>query len=334
MQLLNSLTDKAISGIAATVDEVMALNETYDTDTLCDAADRIRRARCGDTIDTCSIVNARSGRCTEDCKWCAQSRHHNTGVAEYEYIPDNELAEHLRVNTDRGVARFSLVTSGRKVSPADIRRFCETFRRISRESPIALCASMGLLGKTELQQLWDAGVRRYHCNLETSASNFHNLCTTHTRADKLATIRAAREVGMEICSGGIIGMGETMRQRLEMAAEAIEAGATSIPVNILIPIKGTPLQDTPPIPEDEVVRTVALMRFVAPDAAIRFAGGRKRLSPEANRRILRGGINGALVGDMLTTVGNNIDQDHTMFKAAGFKLPQYEKNDPTVNNVK
>lgn len=324
MELLKTLTDKAMNGIAATVDEAMALNEIYDTDRLCDAADSIRRTRCGDTIDTCSIVNARSGRCTEDCKWCAQSRHHHTGVAEYEYIPEAELTEHLRANTARGVARFSLVTSGRKVSPADIRRFCGMFRRISRESPISLCASMGLLGKAELQQLWDAGVRRYHCNLETSASNFHNLCTTHTHADKIATIRAAREVGMEVCSGGIIGMGETMRQRLEMAAEAVEAGAASIPVNILNPIKGTPLQDTPLISEDEVVRTVALMRFVAPDATLRFAGGRNRLSPRANRRILRGGMNGALVGDMLTTVGNNIDQDHMMFRETGFTLPTYE----------
>ena len=188
MQLLNTLTQRALQGIAATVDEAIALNGLCTTDMLCEAADRIRRTRCGDTIDTCSIVNARSGRCTEDCKWCAQSRHHSTGVTEYDYIPEAQLMEHLRANTARGVARFSLVTSGRKVSPADTSRFCDLFRKARKESPIALCASMGLLGKAELRQLWDAGVRRYHCNLETSASNFHNLCTTHTHADKIATI--------------------------------------------------------------------------------------------------------------------------------------------------
>lgn len=329
MDLLQTITDKALRGIPATVDEAIALNDRYTTDQLCDAADRIRRTLTGDTIDTCSIVNARSGRCTEDCKWCAQSRHHPTGVTEYEYIPDDQLMRHLRANTARGVARFSLVTSGRKVSPADIRRFCDIFRRLRDQSPIALCASMGLLGKDELQQLWDAGVRRYHCNLETSASNFHNLCATHTHADKIATIRAARAIGMEVCSGGIIGMGETIRQRLEMVAEARDAGAVSIPVNILNPIKGTPLQNIPLIPEEEVVRTIALMRFIAPGATIRFAGGRKRLSLAANMRLLRGGVNGALVGDMLTTVGNNIDQDHQMFRDAGFQLPAY----PTAHNV-
>lgn len=321
MQLLNTITARALQGIPATVDEAIALNDRYTTDQLCDAADTVRQRRAGNNIDTCSIVNARSGRCTEDCKWCAQSRHHSTGVTEYDYIPLDELMAHLEANTRKGVGRFSLVTSGRKVSPADLRRFCDMIRACRRASSIGLCASMGLLDKDALTQLREAGVTRYHCNLETSASNFHNLCTTHTHADKIATIRAARAAGLEVCSGGIIGMGETMRQRLEMVQEARDAGAVSIPVNILNPIKGTPLQDTPPLSDDEIARTVALMRFVAPDAALRFAGGRARLSPRANRRILRGGMNGALVGDMLTTVGNNIDRDYELFRQTGYDTP-------------
>jgi biotin synthase len=325
MNLLETVTQRALQGIPATIDQAMELNDTCATDELCDAADRVRAARTGAVIDTCSIVNARSGRCTEDCKWCAQSRHHHTGVAEYEYIPEKEMMDQLTSNTSRGVARFSLVTSGRKVAPADLGRFCDLFRKARAKSPIFLCASMGLLNKQELQQLWDAGVRRYHCNLETSASYFPNMCSTHTHADKVATIKAAREVGMEICCGGIIGMGETMRQRLELAEEAREAGASSIPINILNPIKGTPLQDTPLLEEDDVIRTVALFRLVAPDVTLRFAGGRSRLSEAANRRILRGGMNGALVGDMLTTVGNNIDQDYKLFTDEGFTIPTSEE---------
>lgn len=321
MRLLETITARALQGQPATIDEAIALNERYTTDQLCDAADTIRQRRAGDTIDTCSIVNARSGRCSEDCKWCAQSRRHSTGINEYDYIPLDELMAHLQANTRKGVGRFSLVTSGRKLSRADLTRFCDMIRACRRSSPIGLCASMGLLDKEELTLLRDAGVTRYHCNLETSASNFHNLCTTHTHADKIATIRAAREAGLEVCSGGIIGMGETMRQRLEMVKEAVDAGAISIPVNILNPIKGTPLQDTPPLPDDEIARTVALMRFVAPDAALRFAGGRARLSEATNRRILRGGMNGALVGDMLTTVGNNIDRDYTLFRETGYNTP-------------
>lgn len=320
MTTLEDITARALRGIPATVEEAAALNDRYTTDELCDAADKVRAARTGNEIDTCSIVNARSGRCPEDCKWCAQSAHHKTGISEYDIIPEKELLESLKSNTDRGVRRFSLVTSGRRVSAAQIDRFCNLYRLARSKSRIYLCASMGLLGKEELQKLRDAGVKRYHCNLETSSSYFPNLCTTHTHADKLRTIAAAIEVGMEVCSGGIIGMGESMTQRLELAQEARQAGAVSIPINILQPIKGTPLENQQLISEDEVARTVALMRFVAPDCTLRFAGGRARLSKATTERILRGGMNGALVGDMLTTIGNNIDQDYKMFKDNGFTV--------------
>ena len=177
-------------------------------------------------------------------------------------------------NSARGVKRLSIVCSGRKVAMNDIRRFCELYKKTRERSDISLCASMGLLNREELQALYDAGIRRYHCNLETAASYFPSLCTSHTREDKLRTIRLAREVGMEVCSGGIIGMGETLRQRLEMAEEAREAGAVSIPINLLNPIAGTPLEHTPLISEPDVILTVALMRFVAPGLTLRFAGGR------------------------------------------------------------
>lgn len=202
----------------------------------------------------------------------------------------------------------------------DIKRYCDLYRRTKETSGMSLCASMGLLNREELQELYDAGVRRYHCNLETSASYFPTLCTTHTREDKLRTIRLAQEVGMEVCSGGIIGMGETLRQRLEMAAESRDAGSISIPVNLLNPIKGTPLQDIPLISERDVVLTVALMRLVAPRQTIRFAGGRARMSREATVRMLRGGVNGAIVGDMLTTIGNAMDEDRKLFASVGLKL--------------
>lgn len=318
--MLQSIEEKAMNGQGATVDEALMLDQQCTTDQLCRAADRVRLARLGNRVDTCSIVNARSGRCTEDCKWCAQSRHFKTGVKEYDIVDTEALLETARCNDRRGVARFSLVTSGRRVSRADIGTFCDMYRKIGRETGLYLCASMGLLDRECLQALHDAGVRRYHCNLETSASFFPTLCSSHTRADKLATIKAAREVGMEVCSGGIIGMGETMRQRLEMTAEAVAAGACSIPMNILSPIPGTPLEHTPPIGEDEIVRTAALMRLVAPDCDIRFAGGRKRLSPATVKKMLRGGINGALVGDMLTTVGNKMDEDFSTFAEAGYDV--------------
>lgn len=333
-QLLENIKTEALKGVPASIDDCLRLAECVSSaegetpsaeadcmlDAICDAADEVRRALEGNLLDTCSIVNGRSGRCTENCKWCAQAASHHTGCKEYDFIDENEYFDTLDRNSRRGVRRISIVCSGRKVAMNDIRRFCQLYRKTRERSDISLCASMGLLNREELQALYDAGIRRYHCNLETSASYFPSLCTSHTREDKLRTIRLAREVGMEVCSGGIIGMGETLRQRLEMAQEAREAGAVSIPVNLLNPIPGTPLENTPLLGEREIILTVALMRFVAPSLTLRFAGGRARLSREATSRILRGGMNGALVGDMLTTVGNGMDDDFELFRQHGFEV--------------
>lgn len=316
--MLEKIKQRALQGIPATVEEALKLNDNYTLDELCDAANEVREAREGNVIDTCSIINARSGRCSEDCKWCAQSIHFKTGCEEYDILPDTQVLKAAKANDDYGVKRFSLVTSGRRVTPEQIDRFCDIFRKVASETSLYLCASMGLLTKAELQKLKDAGVKRYHCNLETSSSFFPTLCTTHSHEDKLRTIRAAKEVGMDICSGGIIGMGETMRHRLELAAEARDAGATSIPINVLTPIKGTPLENQSLISEEEIARTVALMRFVAPDCTLRFAGGRARMSQKMTERILRGGMNGAMIGDLLTTIGNNVAEDYRLFAEAGF----------------
>ncbi len=317
--MLEKVKKRAIAGIPATIDEAIELNEQYSADMLADAADDVRRHWCGDVIDTCSIVNARSGRCTEDCKWCAQSRCHHTGIDEYDFVGEDEALHAARLNCEAGIKRYSLVTSGRKVAPGDIGTFCDVYRKVGESTGLYMCASMGLLNRDELQALYDAGVKRYHCNLETSSDYFPSLCTTHTHADKLRTIALAREVGMEVCCGGIIGMGETMRQRLMLAEEAREAGAVSIPVNILNPIKGTALQDVPLIGEEEIVRTAALFRLIAPKVTLRFAGGRMRLSRATMERMLRGGINGALLGDMLTTVGNSVAEDKELFRSTGYK---------------
>lgn len=318
--MLKRILEKVLGGSPATVDEALALNEICSTEELCDAADEVRRHRHGDVLDTCSIMNARSGHCTEDCKWCAQSRHYSTGVREYDSVTREEAVAAAKANRERGVGRFSLVTSGRKVSRSDIGHFCDMYRAIGEVSDICMCASMGLLGREELQALKDVGVRRYHCNLETSSEYFPSLCSSHTHDDKLRTIALAREVGLEVCCGGIIGMGESLRDRLLLAEEARNAGAVSIPVNILQPIKGTPLENTERLSGDEVARSVALMRLVAPDAVLRFAGGRAQLPAEITERILLGGMNGAMIGDLLTTVGNKVAEDYELFARLGYEV--------------
>lgn len=316
---LDIARERVLSGRGLSPGEALAL-AGLPLRQLQEVADEVRAAFHGDGVETCSIANARSGRCSEDCKWCAQSRHFHTGVQEYDILPEEETVAAAVANGRAGVQRFSLVTSGRKVSRKDIDTFCNRFRSIRSATPISMCASMGLLDRESLAALRDAGVTRYHCNLETSRRFFPTLCTTHTTDDKLRTIANARAVGMEVCSGGIIGMGETLLDRLEMAAMARDAGAVSIPVNILSPIPGTALASQPLLSEPEIELSVALMRLVAPKCVLRFAGGRARLSRECTRRLLRGGMNGTMVGDLLTTSGRPMDADRLTIEGAGLHV--------------
>lgn len=313
---LEEITERVLAGGRVSREEALKLYSYPDIDALCDAADRICRAKMGRDVDSCSIVNARSGLCSEDCKWCAQASRHHTGCNTYNFIDEEEMMAAARHNEREGIRRFSLVTSGRKVSGEDLDRFCDLIRRLSRETNLYLCASMGLLGEEEMKKLADAGIKRYHCNMETADSHFSSLCTTHTPDEKRATIRAARKAGLDVCSGGILGMGETAGQRVEFAFGLADLDVDSVPVNILNPIKGTPLADQPLISEEEIIRSVAMMRFVLPDKAMRFAGGRMRLSRESMLRMLRGGVNGVLMGDMLTTVSNQIADDRLLFADA------------------
>lgn len=271
-------------------------------------------------FDSCSIVNARSGRCSENCKWCAQSAHYATGCHTYSIVSEDECLALARHNAACGIRRFSFVASGRAVRGQALCDMAALAAKVKADTGIYTCASMGLLTREELQTLWNAGVRRYHCNLETAPSYFATLCTTHTVEDKLATIASAREIGFEICSGGIIGMGETVEQRIEFALTLRRAAPVSIPVNILQPIKGTPLQDTPPISDDEILDTVAFMRLIHPRTTIRFAGGRAGMASDLQAEAMRIGVNGAIMGDMLTTVGSGIADDIAAIRRAGYEF--------------
>ncbi len=204
------LKQRVLDGGHITLEEAQALSETSEKEALYAAADAIRARFSGRVVDMCSIINAKSGRCSEDCKWCSQSRHFKTGVQEYPLISAEEGIKAAQENARHGVKHFSLVTSGRALKPKQIEEACKIFEAIGKETPIKLCASMGLLRTPELQKLKDAGVGRYHCNIEAAASHFPSLCTTHTFEEKQRTIREAQALGMKICSGGIFGMGETM----------------------------------------------------------------------------------------------------------------------------
>ncbi len=319
MYNIHTLKEKVLAGQLLTDDEAYAL-PSFGSSELREAAAEITAAMCPAEFEPCSIINARSGRCSENCKWCAQSAHHNAKCEIYDLVDHKECIEAARYNHERGVKRFSLVASGKKVSGDSLRRMCAMLSEIRRDVGIEVCASMGLLGHDELRQLKDAGVKRYHCNLETAPSHFATLCTTHTIDDKLATIHAAHSLGMEVCSGGIIGMGETMRQRVEFALTLRKAQPVSIPVNVLSPIPGTPLGDTPLISEDEILDSVAIIRLIHPTVQIRFAGGRARMSKEAQLQAMRIAVNSGIVGDLLTTIGSSIAEDKELAREAGYKF--------------
>lgn len=281
------------------------------------AADMVRRHFCGSRFDLCSIINAKSGNCTENCRWCAQSARHHTGIDAYQAIDEEEALIQARDNDNHGVHRISLVTSGRSLSPETLAELLRLYERMTDATAMLFCASAGLLTEEIAARLHAAGVRRYHCNLETSKGFFPQVCTSHTWEEKVATLRLAREIGMSLCSGGIIGMGESMADRIEMAFELCELGVTSIPINILTPIKGTPLGELTPLAGDEVLTTVALFRLVNPEAVIRMAGGRQQLGA-GQYRCFAAGANGAIVGNYLTTTGSSIAEDLAQISALGF----------------
>jgi len=283
------------------------------------AADRIRIHYKGYSFDACSLINAKSGRCSEDCAFCAQSARHRTDCDVYPLKSEEDVLKAAEHAFQTGAGRFCTVTSGPALSDGEFEKLLGTLRRVSREVDIALDASLGFLDDRRAQELHSAGVSRYNHNLETCRDHFPHICTTHSFDDRVATVLTVKNHDMSICCGGIIGMGETPRQRMLLAFTLRELGVDCVPINILNPRPGTRLADcVPPMPMD-IVRTVAIFRFILPTATIKIAGGREANLRDFQGMALRSGANGMIIGGYLTTTGRSIAHDLQMIREAGFQ---------------
>lgn len=317
MSMTEKLKEKVQKGGEISREEALAL---YDEplDELCRAADEIRKQFCRNGFDICTIINGKSGKCSENCKYCAQSAYYHTGAGEYPLLDTEEIVRQAKYNADRGVLRYSIVTSGRALKDHEVEKMCEAVREIKKNADIQVCVSFGLLNEEQFRKLKEAGVSRVHNNLETSENNFPNVCTTHTFEDKVKAIKAAKAAGLSVCSGGIMGLGETKEDRVDMALSLRELGIKSVPVNMLNPIPGTPYENNKRLTVDDMRRIVAVYRFLLPDASIRLAGGRGLMEDKGEGCFLSG-ANAVISGDMLTTAGYMIETDMEMIQRLGYK---------------
>ena len=324
---LKNLAEEIIHGRRLKRGEDYSYFISADLDELQQGADAIRRHFCGDHVDLCTIINGRSGHCSEDCKYCAQSAHNHTGIEEYDSLSKEEIVENALHNEKEGVHRFSIVTAGRTLSGEAFAKTIETYQEMRERCHFDLCASHGFLTAEQFHQLHEAGVSSYHHNIETSRRFFPQICSTHTYEDKIRTIKIAQKEGLCVCSGGIIGMGETWEDRIDMAVSLAELGIESIPINALMPIKGTKLEHLAELPAEDILRTIAFFRYINPTANIRLAAGRKLL-PKNGETAFFGGASASITGNMLTTSGTTIREDVAMLKRLGFNQ---EKQNSTMN---
>lgn len=322
---LKKLADDIINGKRLKREDDLSFFINCDLDALLEGADKIREYFCGDKVDLCTIINGRSGRCGEDCKYCAQSAHNHTNCEVYDFLPKEKILAEALANEKEGVDHFAIVTAGRSLSGEDFEKAIDAYETMHRECKLDLCASLGFLTKEQFHRLHEAGVTSYHDNIETSRRNFPNICTTHTYDEKIATIKMAQEEGFCVCSGGIIGMGETWEDRLDMAVSLAELGIMSIPINTLMPIPGTPLENLKQLSEEDILRTIAFFRYINPEANVRLAAGRALVTNDGEAAF-SGGASATITGNMLTTSGSTIESDKKLLRGLGRDVtPEYLK---------
>lgn len=324
MNHYDQIAERVLSGHLLAEPEAYALGERIaaaapsETEMAAKAALRVKQAHFGNSIGLCSIINAKSGSCSEDCKFCAQSAHHSVECAEYPFVGVDKILEAATRMREGGATRFSVVTSGKALTGNDFEELVKAIDGI-RKLGMKADASVGILSAEQLTTLRNAGLDAYHHNLEVSRSFFPQVCSTHAYDEDVNTVRAALDAGLYVCSGGLFGLGELWRHRVELALELRELGVQSVPVNFLHPIAGTPYETRPVLTKDEAVRIVALLRLLLPTQHIRICGGRPTVFGPDKAEVLTCGASGLMIGDYLTTKGEDVSSDLDDLERLGFE---------------
>jgi biotin synthase len=318
-QIIADVLDSVLSGTNVDYGIVSELSQVKGADLwdLFAAAGRVRGHFRGETVDICSIVNAKSGACCEDCSYCAQSVHHSTGAPVYPLISVDRIAEAAVSSKQNGAKRFCIVTSGRGIdSHSDLDNIARGIQEV-RDIGLSPCATLGTLTRDQLLYLKNAGLQRYHHNIETSQDYFPKVCTTHSFDERLEVLTQARFLGLSVCSGGILGMGESMEDRIKMAFTLRKLDVDSVPINFLMPIKGTPLENVTVITPLEALHSLALFRLVLPRKEIRVCAGRGTALGQLHPLIFAAGADGFMIGNYLTTAGLDPEDDLKMVRDLG-----------------
>ena len=279
------------------------------TEELIMRADRVRREEGIRRVELCGIINARSGSCGEDCRFCAQSAHYRTGIPEYPLMDRSEIVAGAIQARKNGAERFGIVTSGRRLTEDEVQAVAETIREINERVGISTCASLGALDERSFSLLKEAGLKRYHHNIETSRRFYGDIVSTHDHSERVNTVKTAKKMGFEVCSGGIIGMGETWRDRIDMALLLKELDVDAVPVNMLIPVKGTPLEGMETIAPFDAVRTIAFFRIILCGKAIKIAAGMQTVLKDFGALAFMAGADGMMTGGYLTAAGRPVEDD-------------------------
>ena len=316
---VRSCMQKVLRGDSITFKEAEGLLGTTDIMMLADCANTITRSFNGDRVDVETLVNAKSGRCPEDCSFCAQSSFYDTGIKKYPLLSKEELVEKAAEAKQGGAKSFCLVCAYRGPPKRDFQQICEAIEEIRSKVQIEVNVSLGFVTLSMARRLKKLGVKRYNHNLEAAESYFSKICSTHHFTDRVNTAKIIKKAGLELCSGGIIGMGENSRQRLELAFSLASLSPEEVPVNILMGREGTPLESFKPIDPLEVIRTIAVWRFIMPKTILKIAGGREVHLKNEDKLALKAGANGIITGGYLTTGGNAVNEDIAMIKEIGLK---------------